>query len=415
MKYFNSASKPADEKYDGTIEKLHHFLGFIRKRSTTYGMMSILSDIAIGNNKTKSLITQYGSITEAQMTAHAAAYQSLDNRKRQAASMLEALIVNSIEPEVYDELEQRENKYTVKLVPTGGTAEVERIDGAMMLYQLIQMVCIDTTATESNILDLLSSAGLIQAMSDADSDIQAFNRTVNALVASLKSRQGDVPNLIAPLFKAYKTCADRTFAQYIARKEEQYEEGNLPGLKHTDLIRLAIERYNVLKSKRQWKQKTQQELDFIALTTEMMDERQRKQLTQQPIHKQKQQQKDRRGPNNTGEWVWKGVEPKEGEPTEKKFRGKQYIYCPHHGSTKWVLKINRQGIVHLTNCRARLKNEDSTTAMSATTDDTESSSGSEEGTPSKRDIRIAQAFASMKEEEWPDLIEDEDIHVPRKK
>jgi hypothetical protein len=31
--------------------------------------------------------------------------------------------------------------------------------------------------------------------------------------------------------------------------------------------------------------------------------------------------------------------------------GKEYIYCLHHGDTKWVLKTNRQGIAHKTGCR----------------------------------------------------------------
>jgi hypothetical protein len=31
--------------------------------------------------------------------------------------------------------------------------------------------------------------------------------------------------------------------------------------------------------------------------------------------------------------------------------GKAYIHCPHHGDTKWVLKVNQQGVEHKTGCR----------------------------------------------------------------
>ncbi|CAB9523870.1 hypothetical protein SEMRO_1466_G275020.1 [Seminavis robusta] len=375
--------------------------------------MPILEAISIGDGKTKSMVTEYGSITEAQVKAHAAIYQKEDNRKRQAASMLEALVANSLEPDVYDELEQREDKYTIDVVPTGGTDSVSRIDGVMIFYQLIQMVCVDTKATVSNILDLLSRAGLVQAMADAESDIQLFNRKVNGLIASLKSRQAGIPHLIAPLFKAYQKCEDKAFAQYFARKEELYEDGSLIGLKYSVLMRMASERYKIIKDKGEWKPETKEELDFMALTAKL-EERHKKQLTQQPIQGQRQGGRDRQGPNNTGEWAWKGVAPKEGEPVEKKFRGKQYIYCPHHGSTKWVLKINRQGVVHATNCRARQKEEKPKIAMSATTDEGSTTEGSDY-TPTKKELLMAQALAAVIEgDDWPDTPEDEELHTSKR-
>ena len=53
---------------------------------------------------------------------------------------------------------------------------------------------------------------------------------------------------------------------------------------------------------------------------------------------------------NTGPYAWKAIPPKAGEWHEKKFKGKEYIYCPHHGDTAWVLKTNSQNVDHKTGC-----------------------------------------------------------------
>jgi hypothetical protein len=55
--------------------------------------------------------------------------------------------------------------------------------------------------------------------------------------------------------------------------------------------------------------------------------------------------------NSDNKFAWKLVAPKTGEPQEKTVEGKAYIYCPHHAATKWVLKINQEGIEHRTGCK----------------------------------------------------------------
>jgi hypothetical protein len=95
------------------------------------------------------------------------------------------------------------------------------------------------------------------------------------------------------------------------------------------------------------------ELEFIAMQSEL------KQLRQNAVNKAPQKDKEKRGTTdpsekgnrNTGKFAWKGVAPKSGEAQEKTVKGKVYIYCPHHGDTKWVLKTNLKGIGHRTGCR----------------------------------------------------------------
>ena len=76
--------------------------------------------------------------------------------------------------------------------------------------------------------------------------------------------------------------------------------------------------------------------------------------------------------------------------------GKDYIYCPHHGDTKWVLKVNREGLNHKENCRMAVAAKGSgATAMTAVTSSTS-------GTPSKSQLRYAKALAHVIEQEDPD-------------
>jgi hypothetical protein len=43
------------------------------------------------------------------------------------------------------------------------------------------------------------------------------------------------------------------------------------------------------------------------------------------------------GSLNTGDWAWKDVAPKSGEALYKMVSGKEYVHCPNHATTKWVL------------------------------------------------------------------------------
>jgi hypothetical protein len=54
---------------------------------------------------------------------------------------------------------------------------------------------------------------------------------------------------------------------------------------------------------------------------------------------------------NDVKFAWKLGPPKSGEPKTKKFNGRNYIYCPHHERTCWVLEINNEGIEHRTGCK----------------------------------------------------------------
>ena len=107
--------------------------------------------------------------------------------------------------------------------------------------------------------------------------------------------------------------------------------------------------------------KSEQELEFIAMRSEL--ENKIKRLSQNPPPSKNQHAiLGRDGPRNDGKFVWKAVAPKAGEPHEKSFDNKEYVYCRHHGDTKCALKVNRRGFNHLESCNKAQKKPEVTAA-----------------------------------------------------
>jgi len=120
-------------------------------------------------------------------------------------------------------------------------------------------------------------------------------------------------------------------------------------LDDAQLMSLALERYKILHDdKKVWMEKSEDQLEILAMKAEINRLRQNP-----PTKKQAKEKVPAEKKNADAKWAWKLVAPKSGEPHEKAFEGKDYIYCPHHQTTKWVLKINRKGKVHSENCEAR--------------------------------------------------------------
>ncbi|KAL3931853.1 MAG: hypothetical protein SGARI_004106, partial [Bacillariaceae sp.] len=354
LKLFQAATRPIEPKFNGASGKLQHFLDSIHARANTYGLSAVLQ-VNVGGNDIRSLTKEYGALNEAQVRAHAITYQGLDNRNRQAAAVLKTLIDASIEPETRDELKQTDYSVTVNV---NGNDEA-REDGPLMLYKLINLVSVEVRATCSGILKKLTGAGLSAIMEEEKSDVKAFNTQVNMLVVALRARRREVPDLIPYLFEAYQTCNDSEFRGYMKMREQFYNDGTTVNLTSNQLMETALQQYKTLVDSGKWQQKSQQELEFIAMMSKLQaTEKKLVQVPTKPRQSRSTNKKnDRRsGPTNDGVWAWKGVAPKAGEPTTKEFRGKKYIYCDH-GETKWVLEEKR-GVKHKDTCTKLYQDSD---------------------------------------------------------
>ena len=387
LKLFQAATKPLETKYNGSVDKLQYFLDAIQNRAETYGMAGVLRvNVAAAGapDDHRSLTVEYGAITAIQMQTHAQTYQALDNRARQSAAVLLTLLKQSIAPETLDELKQKDFKVTVNV----GGVHVQREDGPMMLFKLIDMVAVETKATINSISKTLTGAGMAQIMVEVKSNIKEFNNKVNMLMVALRARRKQVPDITPHLFEAYQTCEDNKFVEYIADHEAQFEDGRVATISNASLMTLALQKYKTLVDKDMWLQKSKKELEFIAMISKLQaDNKKLVPKTKKTTPSKAKGKGTKTGPVNDGDWAWKGIAPVGSEPTERTFRGKKYIYCDH-GDTKWVLE-ERRGVKHIHSC-SKLKADSDTASTS------DSSSGSE-ATPKKQQA-WTKALAAVQED-----------------
>jgi hypothetical protein len=381
LKLFLNGTKGLDIKYDGSQEKLTAFLEQVSNRAASFGWTPILT-VNDTNGTARDVIAEYGTLTHANVLANTNTYIRLNGRNRQASNCLQLFLKASIESEVLLELAAKRSEYTVTV------NNEERTDGVLMLYKLISMVVIETRTTISNIMERLTN--LNKEMDNAKGNVKEFNKVVNQLLTDLRARNAPVPELLTQLFPAYKGCGDEAFAEYIKRKQENYEDRTLE-VTQQQLMRMALEKYKNLVNKGEWMKMSSQQLEFIAMKAEL-------QTTLNSLNKKTPtlKQNDNKTPTkkpgrrNTGKYAWKGVAPKPSEPQRKKVDGKWYIHCPHHGETKWVLEINREGVEHKTGCRAKDKAAPATPVTLAST-----LSSLTPGTISEDTMTYARALAAV--------------------
>jgi len=402
LKLFLHSTKGIEPKCDGKQEGLANFLRKIKRRGETFGWSEVFL-IPDSNATSRSLCIEHGTLKSADVDKEVRTYCfQAENRRKQGSTVLAKLITESITDDLLMELLQKEEKFSI--VEAGTTNDHE--SGAIMLHELINLVEIETRATIANITKQLNNLDLVM-QGEKDSDIKGFNVKVDALLRGLRARNRSPPDIITSLFAAYKLAADSKFVEYIPRKEEEYEDGT-DELKVEKLMSLALSKYKFFKGRNEWMKKTKQELQFVAMHSELEDTKKRlalatrgggrgKGLGGDIPTKDKAKREDeashrgaRPGRPNTGQFAWKGIAPKAGEPNKKTVNGKSYYHCPHHGDTKWVLEFNREGIEHAVGCCARSRTGNDL-AMSLTL----TMSGSSSEAPSREDMRLAQALAHV--------------------
>eukprot|EP00797_Seminavis_robusta_P029539 Sro59_g034100.1 n/a (263) ;mRNA; r:44125-44913 len=216
-----------------------------------------------------------------------------------------------------------------------------------MLYEIIRMVSVETKATVALITKRLANLEVV--MEECKSDIGMFNDVVDELISQLQARNEPVPRMLNPLFDGYSNCADAEFTRYMAWKQVCYEDGTLE-IGYTALMVSALEKYKILKDRKQWLKKTDQEMEIITLKAEVT------RLKTSPATKSVASARTTGAATKddkskaADKHAWKLVGPTEGEPQQKTVNGKKYIYCPYHHTTKWVLEVNNKGIIHRTGC-----------------------------------------------------------------
>jgi hypothetical protein len=323
--YESATKKVAEELYDCKPEGLYQFLQSVSNRARAFGwddpvngILQIPEDAADPQSVTDNLIENYGRISLTDIRAFEATYLHQPVRPAQDAWMLYQCLMSSISKEGKDKITIWNNQYTV-----GG-----HLSGNLLLKIIIRESYLNTNATTSNIRKKLSS--LDTYILTIDSDITRFNIHVSLLIDSLTARGESTQDLLINLFKGYQAATDRTFVEYIGRKLERYEEGEIVT---TDaLMEQADNKYKLLKESGAWNAPSENEEKILALQAEIKHLKKAKKDGGKPFAKKAYDKKpyDKKKPPiaqlEKPSWFFK--EPKEDDLRKPRmWNDKSWYYC----------------------------------------------------------------------------------------
>ena len=328
-KLYHKAIAPLSEDlYDLSATDLTVFLYQVDDRAVEYGWEGILSipedvNVPPPNNNLRMLTTQYGQITLTQIEEHADTYINAQDRDAQNSFMLYSCLMNSL---------NKKAQATVRLETAKFTRDGVGV-GALLLKVIIARAYVDTRSTTLQIRNQLSS--LDTYMVEVKHNVDLFNDHVRTLHDGLAARGEQSLDLISNLFKGYMSSTDQDFKDFIKRKKDAYEEGDID-LTHTDLMDKASNKYNALVAAGTWNKASEDQEKIIALQTKLSQlEKKSKAWKSAPTSKgnDNPSKKGKTTNENKKNPTWVRTAPKEGESQSRKWGNKDWYWCAHHA--KW--------------------------------------------------------------------------------
>jgi len=311
-KIYKNGSSKLPVEIDCTPAKLRDVLVAIADRARAFGW-----DESILKINGKSITTDYGQIDLSQIKTHCETYINRRTRKSQDSMMLYQCLKESLTDEARATINLHESEYNINGKPSG----------PLLLKVIIRESHNDTNATVKFIRERLSS--LDTYMTTVDSDITKFNQHVQSNIIALHARGETTHDLLSNLFKGYAAASDRAFVAYIAKKEDEYEEGTI--IEPKKLMQLALNKYNTLKEAGKWKAPSDEESKILALTAELNKLKKKSGNTSKDIKKKNVTSNNKK----TGRFPkpkWMSEPPKSGESKTKTVDKKTYHWCPNHES-----------------------------------------------------------------------------------
>ena len=317
-KLYERAVKPLspDDLYDLSSDRLTVFLADLDDRivaSGWEGIFSIPEDAAAAAPVLRMLTTDYGVVTLDQIRAHAETYLPNNDRNCQNAFQAFNCLMNSLDNKAKMRINLRRDLFVVDGVG----------HGPLLLKVIVQTAYVDTRSTVLHLREQLSRLDMY--IKDVKSDVEVFNDHVRTMVSGLEARGEQTLDLLANLFKGYMCVTDSSFVEFIKRKKDAYEEGEIE-LTPEQLMESAANKFNALKQSGRWQQASEQDEKIIALQAKI------KLLEEKRNKKTKNKTKEK---GNQKKPAWLTTPPKDGESEEKTSGGKTYYWCARHG--KWSL------------------------------------------------------------------------------
>lgn len=328
-KAYSLAIKPLETPYDGTPKGLQMFIHQIKLKATICGWLHTIFMIPILGQQL-SLLTQYGQVTMQHIINHANTYMTVACKAQQDAVNFKLFLDGSLSKELMMRVLAQRDKYTIN----------GQEHGPSMFRVILKIVGIETKATIAVINATLRT--LPAKLIEVKHDIVVFNEYVTEQCLELTSR-GQQPNdLLYLLFEAYLTSSNKIFVEYIRTKESAVFDNSIVDMEPSHLMVIAEDKYKIMLLRGEWKMTGTGNTATPAADEHIVA----LQAAVQALTEQVSRRSDRRAPkvkpgnpvsSNNGQWAWKEIAPKEGETHLKTVNSKEYVYCPHHTTTKWVL------------------------------------------------------------------------------
>jgi hypothetical protein len=330
-KAYERAIEPLDPVYDGTQKGLQMFIHKVKRKAGICGWLDSILTIPTHRPTPLSLLTNYGQITLRDIYAHADTYLGQNVRANQDASNLKVFLDGSLDTDIMMRVLAQNDKYTINGIEHGPS----------MFRVIIGIIGIETRATVAVINESLRN--LPSKLIELKYNITLFNEYVTGQCLELTSRGKQPSDLLDLLFRAYLTAKNRIFVDYIRGKESSTYDNSIIEMEPEELMLIAEDRYKIMVLRSEWKETksvaestTDEHIIALRAAVEALTDKSKK--SNQTSTANGANRTTTRPPNqNTGKWAWKDIEPKANDPTWKVFQGKEYVHCPHHATTKWVL------------------------------------------------------------------------------
>jgi len=268
------APKPLfEEGFEGTPEELALFLRIFKMRGNEYGWFNMNRPVTIGdiredpndpnNGNVYNFVDNYGNLTTEEIAAHARQYMFNDDddslRAQQDDNLALRCLTNSIALGLKNKVMLKESDW---MVANPANADLQTPSAMLFLKAIIDESSIQTNATTSAIRTRLSE--LDKYIVQIESDIGKLNEYVDQNVAALTARGEQTTDLLVNLWKAYKNCQDKTFADFMKRRHEEYEMSNV-NLEPKELMNLALNKFKLMKESNTWRQLSEDDKKILAL------------------------------------------------------------------------------------------------------------------------------------------------------
>jgi hypothetical protein len=244
-------------------------------------------------------VTNYGQLTLANITVHAAGYVNLPIRDAQNSMLLYKYLLDSLTEAAKLVMVTMSHQYHVNNLPIG----------TLFLKSIIGRSSIDTKAKVLLLRESVSH--LYLKMIEEKGNVRLFNQHVSELKSALSGRGQDVSELIMHLFKAYEQVPDQQFNRYIEAIRDRYD-ADIEDVTAEQLMQLAVNKYDLLAQRNAMPFDNVEKI--VALQTTINEDNKTGQ----------------RGRRTRVQDAWKRVPLKVGEPKTKTMDGKTYHYCPNH-------------------------------------------------------------------------------------